>query len=288
MGGKILVGLTQMSLKGATSDSPERLRASMLDAHAALIEEAGRNGVQVLGLQELFNLPYFCPSKDLKWFAAAETLPDSPSVRFLSAYAARYSMVIVAPLFEIGGDGRYYNTAAVIDHLGRYIGKYRKVHIRNAEGGIEKFFFTNGNLGYPVFETTYCRLGVYICFDRHFPEGWRALALNGAQLILNPSATSVNISQYLWKLEQPAAAVANGVFIGANNRVGIERPWSFGPFYGSSYIVDPLGRILATGSENRDELVIAEVDLSLIETVRRTWNIFESRQPTTYGGLIGS
>ena len=284
---RINIGVIQMGLKGQTSDTTSKLRQNMLEAHAKLIEEAGRKGVQVLGLQELFCQPYFCPSKDKRWFEAAERVPDGPSVQFLAPLAKQHRMVIIAPVFEIGDDGIYYNTAAVIDETGKYLGKYRKVHIRQAEGGIERFFFANGNLGYPVFDTTYGRVGVYICYDRHFPEGWRALALNGAQMIFNPCATSVNISQYLWKVEQPAAAVANSVFIAANNRVGIENPWTFGEFYGSSYIVDPRGKVLTTGSPDKDELVLSEIDLTLADTVRNTWNIFESRQPHSYQALTG-
>lgn len=279
------IGLIQLGLKGKTSESVATLRQNMLEAHADMIEEAGRKGVQVLGLQELFNQPYFCPSKDPKWFESAEKIPGGPSLEFLAPLARKYQMVIIAPIFEIGDDGVYYNTAAVIDQAGEYIGKYRKVHIRQSEGGIERYYFANGNIGYPVFDTVYGRVGVYICYDRHFPEGWRALALNGAQMIFNPCATSVNISEYIWKIEQPAAAVANSVFIAASNRVGIEDPWTFGQFYGSSYIVDPKGQILTTGSSDKDEVITAEIDLSLADTVRNTWNIFESRQPQSYTAL---
>ncbi len=132
-------------------------------------------------------------------------------------------MVIVVPLYEEEMTGVYYNTAAVIDADGTYLGKYRKNHIPQVAGFWEKFFFKPGNLGYPVFKTAYCKLGVYICYDRHFPEGWRALALNGAEYVVNPSATVAGLSQYLWEIEQPAAAVANGYYVGAINRVGIGR-----------------------------------------------------------------
>ena len=138
-------------------------------------------------------------------------------------YAKKHSMVIVVPLYEEEMTGVYYNTAAVIDADGTYLGKYRKNHIPQVAGFWEKFFFKPGNLGYPVFKTAYCKLGVYICYDRHFPEGWRALALNGAEYVVNPSATVAGLSQYLWEIEQPAAAVANGYYVGAINRVGIGR-----------------------------------------------------------------
>ncbi len=213
-------GLIQMSLKGNTGMSPAQIRDAMVEAHLPLIDEAGRRGVQVLCLQEVFTQPYFCPSQDAKWYAAAEAIPDGPTVKLLQERASKHRMVIVAPLYEEAMTGVYYNTAAVIDADGSYLGKYRKTHIPQVAGFYEKFFFKPGNSGWPVFQTAYCKLGVYICYDRHFPEGWRALALNGAEYIVNPSATVAGLSQYLWELEQPASAVANGCYIGAVNRVG--------------------------------------------------------------------
>ena len=139
-----------------------------------------------------------------------------------------------------------------------------------------------------MFETAYCKLGVYICYDRHFPEGWRALALNGAEYIVNPSATVAGLSKYLWELEQPASAAANGVFIGAINRVGKEEPWAgkMGEFYGSSYIVNPLGKIEAQCSYDKDELLVHEIDLDMIRQVRDTWQFFRDRRPDAYGPLV--
>ena len=133
----------------------------------------------------------------------------------------------------------------------RYLGKYRKNHIPHTSGFWEKYFFKPGNLGYPVFKTRFATIGVYICYDRHFPEGARLLGLNGAEIVFNPSATVAGLSQYLWKLEQPAHAVANGYFMACSNRVGTEAPWNIGRFYGSSYFVDPRGNFLATGSEDK-------------------------------------
>ena len=151
-------------------------------------------------------------------------------------------------------------TAAVIDADGKYLGKYRKQHIPQVAPGFwEKFFFTPGDGGYPVFKTKYATIGVYICYDRHFPEGARLLGLNGAEIVFNPSATVAGLSEYLWKLEQPAHAVANGYFMACSNRVGTEAPWNIGRFYGSSYFVDPRGNFLATGSEDKTELVVAEM-----------------------------
>ena len=174
---------------------------------------------------------------------------------------------------------------AVIDADGRYLGKYRKTHIPQVAGFYEKFFFKPGNSGWPVFETAYCRLGVYICYDRHFPEGWRALALAGAEYIVNPSATVAGLSQYLWKLEQPASAVANGCYIGAVNRIGSEAPWNIGKFYGSSYVVNPRGEFLVEASEDKDELVTADMDMDKVREVRNLWQFFRDRRPETYGPL---
>jgi beta-ureidopropionase len=278
-------GLIQMSLKGDTSMSPTAIAEGMLEAHLPLIEEAGRKGVQVLCFQEVFTQPYFCPSQDAKWYAAVEHIPEGPTTKLMQELARKHSMVIVVPIYEEDITGVYYNTAAVIDADGRYLGKYRKTHIPQVAGFWEKFFFKPGNSGYPVFPTAYCKLGVYICYDRHFPEGWRALALNGAEYIVNPSATVAGLSQYLWELEQPAAAVANGCFIGAVNRVGTEAPWNIGRFYGSAYIVDPRGKIIAKASEDKDELLTADMDWAILREVRNTWQFFRDRRPETYQGL---
>ena len=278
-------GLIQMGLKGDTSMTPAEIRERMNAAHVPLIEEAGGKGVQVLCLQEVFNQPYFCPSQDAKWYAAVEKIPDGPTTRMVQELAKKYSMVIVAPIYEEDITGVYYNTAAVIDADGRYLGKYRKNHIPQVAGFYEKFFFKPGNLGYPVFQTAYCKLGVYICYDRHFPEGWRALALNGAEYIVNPSATVAGLSQYLWELEQPAAAVANGCYIGAVNRVGTEAPWSIGRFYGSAYFVDPRGQIIAKASTDQDQLLTAEMDFDKVREVRNLWQFFRDRRPETYDPL---
>ena len=279
-------GLIQMSLKGDTSMSPEKIRDKMLVAHLPLIEKAAKQKVQVLCFQEVFTQPYFCPSQDKKWYRATEKIPDGPTTRLMQKLAKKHGMVIVVPIYEEEMTGVYYNTAAVIDADGKFLGKFRKIHIPQVAGFYEKFFFKPGNLGYPVFDTAFCKLGVYICYDRHFPEGWRALALNGAEYIVNPSATVAGLSQYLWNLEQPAAAVANGVYIGAVNRVGTEKPWSIGKFYGSSYFVNPRGQILKQASDNRDELVVADLDMAMVQEVRDLWQFFRDRRPETYDELV--
>ncbi|NQW02152.1 MAG: acyltransferase [Rhodospirillales bacterium] len=283
---KLRGGLIQMALKGDTSLSPEQIRDKMLDAHIPLIEEAGRQGVQVLCFQEVFTQPYFCPSQDAKWYGAAEMIPDGHTTRLMQEYAKKYNMVIVVPIYEEEMTGVYYNAAAVIDADGSYLGKYRKTHIPHVAGFWEKFFFKPGASDWPVFETAYCKLGVYICYDRHFPEGWRALALNGAEYIVNPSATVAGVSEYLWKLEQPASAVANGCYIGAINRVGTEAPWNVGEFYGQSYFVNPRGEIEKIASRDKDELIVHDMDMDMIREIRNNWQFFRDRRPETYGPLL--
>ena len=260
------------------------IQKAMFEKHLPFIEDAGKRGVQILCLQEIFNGPYFCPSQSARWYDAAEPVPG-PTVEALAPYAKKHRMVLIVPVYEREKAGVYYNTAAVIDADGTYLGKYRKTHIPHTSGFWEKYFFKPGNLGYPVFQTAYAKVGVYICYDRHFPEGARILGLNGAEIVFNPSATVAGLSQYLWKLEQPAHAVANGYFMGCSNRVGTEAPWNIGRFYGSSYFVDPRGNFLATGSEDQDELVVADMDLEKIEEVRRTWQFFRDRRPESYGAI---
>jgi len=282
---KLRCGLIQMSLKSSTDNDPETIRQAMVDAHVPLIEEAGKQGVQVLSLQEVFTQPYFCPSQDVKWYDAAEKIPDGPTTKLMQELAAKHKMVIVVPIYEEHMTGVYYNTAAVIDADGSYLGKYRKTHMPQVAGFWEKFFFKTGTSNWPVFDTAYCKLGVYICYDRHFPEGWRALALNGAEYVVNPSATVAGLSEHLWKIEQPAAAVANGMYIGAINRVGTEAPWNIGEFYGQSYFVNPRGEIEACASRDKDELIVHDLDMSMVREVRNTWQFFRDRRPEAYGKL---
>ena len=286
MARNVISGLIQASNPvNDESRSVADVQAAMFEKHLPMIHDAGKQGVQILCLQEIFNGPYFCPSQDRRWYDAAEPVPG-PTLDKLVPLAKKYQMVMVVPLYEREQAGVYYNTAAILDADGSYLGKYRKTHIPQVAGFWEKFFFRPGNLGYPVFKTRYATIGAYICYDRHFPEGARALGLAGAEIVYNPSATVAGLSQYLWKLEQPAHAVANGYFVGAINRVGSEGPWNIGRFYGSSYFVDPRGQILACGSEDQDELVVATLDLDMIEEVRRTWQFFRDRRPDAYGPLV--
>jgi len=279
-------GLIQCSNALNTNESVEKIRDAMIEKHVPFIEKAAEEGVNVLCFQELFNGPYFCPSQDSRWYELAEPIPGGPTTSLMQEYAAKYSMVLVVPIYEEAMTGVYYNTSAVIDADGSYLGRYRKKHIPHVAGFWEKFFFKPGNEGYPVFETKYAKVGVYICYDRHFPEGARLLGLNGAEIVFNPSATVAGLSKYLWKLEQPAHAVANGFFMGNINRVGVEAPWNIGTFYGASYFCNPRGQILAEGSETEDELVVADLDLDLIREVRDTWQFFRDRRPETYDNIV--
>jgi beta-ureidopropionase len=279
-------GLIQMSLAKTEGDgSIEEIKEAMFQKHVPFIEDAGKQGVQILCLQEIFNTPYFCPGQDGAWYDSAETVPG-PTTERMAEYARKYNMVMIVPVYEKEQAGVLYNTAAVIDADGTYLGKYRKNHIPHTSGFWEKFFFKPGNLGYPVFQTRYAKVGVYICYDRHFPDGARCLGLNGAEIVYNPSATVAGLSQYLWKLEQPAHAAANGYFMGCINRVGVERPWNLGKFYGSSYFVNPRGEIFAIASEDDDELLVAEFDLEMIDKVRGVWQFYRDRRPETYGALV--
>ncbi len=279
-------GLIQMSIPKSEGDGTiEEIKSAIEAKHIPYIDKAGQQGVQILCLQEIFNTPYFCPGQDAAWYASAESVPG-PTTERMTAYAKKYNMVMIVPIFEKEKAGFLYNTAAVIDADGTYLGKYRKNHIPHTSGFWEKFFFKPGNLGYPVFETKFAQVGVYICYDRHFPDGARILGLNGAEIVYNPSATVAGLSQYLWKLEQPAHAVANGYFMGCINRVGEEKPWNLGKFYGTSYFVDPRGQIITEASEDKDELLIAEFDLDMIDEVRSVWQFYRDRRPETYQRIV--
>jgi N-carbamoylputrescine amidase len=261
-------------------------KESMIKAHEEYARQAAANGAKVICFQELFYGPYFCQVQDPQYYAYAESVPGPTTERF-QALAAQLGMVMVLPMYEQEQPGVLYNTAAVVDADGSYLGKFRKTHIPQVKGFWEKFYFRPGNLGYPVFDTAVGKVGVYICYDRHFPEGWRALGLGGAQLVFNPSATSRGLSSYLWKLEQPAAAVANEYFIGAINRVGIESEIGDDDFYGTSYFVDPEGKFVGEpGDAHQPELIVRDLDLALLAEVRDRWAFYRDRRPDAYGDLV--
>ena len=284
---KIKAGLIQAH-NVAPPDAPiGDIKKANIDNQMKFVEAAAKQGVQMLCFQEIFTTPYFCAEQETRWYEAVEKVPDGATVQLMQDVAKQHGMVLIVPVYEEEISGIYYNTAAVIDADGKYLGKYRKTHIPHVAPGFwEKFYFRPGNLGYPCFDTAFARIGVYICYDRHFPEGARCLGLNGAEIIFNPSATVAGLSEYLWKLEQPAHAVANGYFVGAINRVGTEAPWNIGEFYGQSYFCDPRGQIVAEGSRDKDELIVAELDMDLIREVRNTWQFFRDRRPDLYGPIV--
>ena len=282
----VRIGLIQASTTHPGDTDPLVIKEAMITKHLAFIEDAAAKGCQVVCLQELFYGPYFCAEQKIHWYSLTEKIPEGPTTQLMCETAKRLGIVLIVPIYEVENTGVYYNTASVIDADGTWLGKYRKTHIPHCLPGFwEKFYFRPGNLGYPVFDTKVGKIGVYICYDRHFPEGARCLGLNGAEIVFNPSATVAGLSEYLWKLEQPAHAAANGYFLGAINRVGVEQPWAIGEFYGQSYVVDPRGQMVAMASRDQDELLVTDIDLDLIRTVRDTWQFYRDRRPDSYGAI---
>ncbi len=264
-------------------------KESMIAKHEQFARDAAADGAQIICFQELFYGPYFGIIEDAKYYDYAEPA-DGPIVQRFAKLAKELKMVIVLPIYEEDMPGVYYNTAVVVDADGTILGKYRKHHIPNLDRFWEKFYFRPGNLGYPVFDTAVGKVGVYICYDRHFPEGWRELGLNGAELVFNPSATKPGLSNRLWELEQPAAAAANQYFIAANNRIGTESD-EFGDlavtFYGSSYFVDPRGNYVGdVASQDQTEIVTRDLDLDLIREVRNNWQFYRDRRPESYTAVV--
>jgi len=292
MPNKVSIGLIQ-AIHEVHGDEPVQVhKEKSIEKHVRLVREAAEKGAKIICLQEIFYGPYFCAEQNTKWYESAEEVPNGPTTQLFQELAKELGTVIILPVYEKAGIGIYYNTAAVIDADGTYLGKYRKNHIPHVAAGgngcgfWEKYYFKPGNLGYPVFDTAYAKVGVYICYDRHFPEGARLLGLNGAEIVFNPSATVAGLSEYLWKLEQPAHAVANGYYLAAINRVGVEAPWNMGEFYGQSYLVDPRGRFVAVGSRDQDEVIVAEMDKNLIHEVRDLWQFYRDRRPETYDDMV--
>jgi beta-ureidopropionase len=285
----VKVGLIQARHEVHGDEPVAKHKEAAIEKHLKMIKEAADKKAQIVCLQEIFYGPYFCAEQNVKWYDSTERIPDGPTTKLMQEVAKKHGIVLVVPMYEEDITGVYFNTTAVIDADGKYLGKFRKIHIPHVQAGKtaatgfwEKFYFKPGNLGHPVFETAFAKVGVYICYDRHFPEGPRILGLNGAEIVFNPSATVAGLSEYLWKLEQPAHAVANVYFVGAINRVGVEAPWDMGHFYGSSYLCDPKGHLLAEGSREDDQVVIGDADLDLIREVRNTWQFYRDRRPEFY------
>lgn len=276
------VGLVQMA---CSPDPDQNLERAVL-----FIRDAARQGARVICLQELFRSLYFCQQERSVEFDLAETIPG-PTSRKLADLAAELQIVLVASLFEKRAPGLYHNTAVVFD-CGRTAGLYRKMHIPDDPGYYEKFYFTPGDLGFRAHQTGGGRLGVLVCWDQWFPEAARLTALQGAEILFYPTAIgwadgqdeATNQAQVeAWELSQRAHAVANGVFVAAVNRVGREQNLTF---WGGSFVADPFGRVLARASREREEVLVVDCDLSLVEKTRRDWPFLRDRRIDAYGGLL--
>ncbi len=283
------VGLVQMA---STPDVQANL-----DRAVARVEEAARAGAQIICLPELFRSQYFCQKEDAAFFDFAETIPG-PTTEALAQAARKAGVVVVAPLFERRAPGLYHNSAAIIDADGRIAGLYRKMHIPDDPAYYEKFYFTPGDLGFRAFDTRHARIGTLICWDQWYPEAARLTALRGATALFYPTAIGWHPDekqQYggaqrdAWRTVQRGHAIANGVYVAAVNRVGHERGASATgkgiEFWGSSFLADPFGVVVAEASTDREEIVIGEVDLDRIEDVRRNWPFLRDRRIDAYGGI---
>lgn len=270
----------------AETGSFAAIKSAALERHTAMIRGAAKDGAQIACMQEMFNGPYFCAEQTERWRQFAEPIPDGETTQAMMRLARETGVALVVPIAEAGDDGAYYNSAAVIGQDGRFAGTYRKMHIPHGPPAFwEKYHFSPGNLGFPVFDLGFCRIGVYLCYDRHFPEGARVLGLRGAEIVFNPSAVIAGPGEAIWKIEQPALAIANGYFVGAVNRVGVEAPWNIGQFFGQSYFCDPRGTIIAEGSRENEEIVTADLDLDWIAQVRKGWAFNRDQRPDAYGEL---
>ncbi|MGH7228295.1 MAG: carbon-nitrogen hydrolase [Nitrospiraceae bacterium] len=286
--GTFRLGLIQMA---CTPDLQENLNRAL-----AKVTEAAHLGAQVIGLPELFRSRYFCQREDAALFNLAEEVPG-PTTDALGRLAKRLEVVVLAPVFERRAAGLYHNTVVVIDADGRVAGLYRKMHIPDDPAYYEKFYFTPGDLGFQAIPTRMGRIGTLICWDQWYPEAARLTALQGAGLLVYPTAIGWHLEekeqegpaqQEAWRTIQRAHAIANGVYVAAVNRVGLERPDASSPgleFWGSSFICDPFGGILAEASAEKEEIVLAEVNLGRVEEVRRHWPFLRDRRVDAYSGL---
>ena len=285
---KTNVGLIQMC---CTTDAEENTRRA-----AAKIAEAAAAGAQVVCLPEMYRTPYFCQKEDAALFDLAETIPG-PSTEALGAAAKKAGVVVIAPLFEKRAPGLYHNTVAVIDADGSILGLYRKMHIPDDPCFYEKYYFTPGDLGFKSFQTKFGKLGVLICWDQWYPEAARLTALKGATILFYPTAIGwhpAEKAQYgaaqrdAWRTAQRAHAIANGVYVVSVNRIGHEKmdPASAGlEFWGTSFVCDPFGVMLAEGSTDREEILVADTDTARVEEVRRNWPFLRDRRIDAFGDL---
>ena len=286
--GRFNVGLVQMSM---SADPDENLRKAL-----ARVAEAKLAGADVVCLPELYRSPYFCQKEDARLFDLAEPVPG-PSTEALGRAAKQAGVVVVAPIFERRAPGLYHNSAAIIDATGEVVGLYRKMHIPDDPAFYEKFYFTPGDLGFRAFDTQKGRIGTLICWDQWYPEGARLTALQGAVVLFYPTAIGWHAHEKAqhgvpqrdaWRTIQRGHAIANGVYVAVVNRVGHEIPPEGGPgleFWGSSFVADPFGIVVAEASTEREEILVAPVDLGRIEEVRRNWPFLRDRRIDAYGGI---
>ncbi len=282
---KFMIGLIQMALSENTDDN--------LNKAVDRIEDAVKQGAQVICLPELFRSKYFCQKEDIQNFNLAETIPG-PSTNTLSKIAMKHKVVIVVPLFEKRTYGIYHNTAAIINTEGEIAGLYRKMHIPDDPGFYEKYYFTPGDLGYKSFETIYGNIGALVCWDQWYPEPARITALKGADVIFYPTAIGWHPHEKAghgmaqidsWRTVQRGHAIANGVYIAAVNRVGLEKgdDESAGiEFWGSSFVADPQGIVIAEASVDKEEILLAEINMGRIEYIRRNWPFLRDRRIDSY------
>jgi N-carbamoylputrescine amidase len=281
----VTLGLVQMRM---TADSEENLSRAM-----DRVREAAKQGAQVICLPELFQSPYFCQTEDHEHFRLAEPIPG-PGTEKLGRLAKELGVVLIASLFEKRAEGLYHNTTAVLDADGSYLGKYRKMHIPDDPNFYEKFYFTPGDLGYLTWETAYARAGVLICWDQWYPEAARLTAISGAQILFYPTAIGWLVpekaeygaaQQASWETIQRSHAIANGVFVAAVNRVGLEPGPNQGiEFWGGSFIAGPNGQILAKAGAG-EEVLVVPVDLRQVDFARTHWPFLRDRRIDSYGDL---
>jgi N-carbamoylputrescine amidase len=286
-GGPFRVGLIQMS---CALDPNENLEKAIWR-----IREAAGRGAQIICMQELFRSQYFCREENAELFALAEAIPG-PSTETLGKIARELRVVIVASLFERRASGLYHNTAAVIGTDGELLGIYRKMHIPDDPLYYEKFYFTPGDLGFLNFQTQHARVGVLVCWDQWYPEGARLTALQGADILFYPTAIGWHPSekeQYgaaqldAWRTIQRAHAIANGIYVAAVNRVGFEGPADHGlEFWGSSFVADPFGQVIAQASSSQEEILVTECDPKRMEDVRRNWPFLRDRRIDAYAPIV--
>ena len=287
MANKFTIGLIQMK---STANAGENLQHAI-----EKIREAANRGAQIICMDELFHGEYFCRKEDAELFNLAEPIPG-PASEALARVAKEKGVVVVASLFERRAAGVYHNTCAVLDADGSFLGKYRKMHIPDDPLYYEKFYFTPGDLGFPNFDTRYGRIGVLVCWDQWYPEGARLSSLRGANILFYPTAIGWHPSEKAefgaaqldaWRTIQRSHAIANGIFVAAVNRVGFEGPADSGlEFWGSSFVADPFGQIIAESPTNKEEILIAECDLRRMEEVRRNWPFLRDRRTDAYAPLL--